>query len=138
MEDLQVLAGKTTDEIVHLWNQAHPEDMILFTAESDPQPFQAARRTVSLPEWRSKIGFPLFEKRVRLTSPSTGITIFFSEQQPGSIAVPMIQDAGQGELSSLAGLMTVRQIIPSEQEKPRCQNLSVKWKLMRLWKRSGR
>jgi hypothetical protein len=29
----------------------------------------------------------------------------------------MIHDAGQGELSSLAGYLTVRQIIPSEQEK---------------------
>jgi hypothetical protein len=31
--------GKTTDEIVHLWNQAHPEDMIIFAAEPEPQPF---------------------------------------------------------------------------------------------------
>jgi hypothetical protein len=31
--------GKTTDEIVHMWNQAHPEDMIIFAAEPEPQPF---------------------------------------------------------------------------------------------------
>ena len=31
--------GKTTDEIVHLWNQAHPDDMIIFAAEPEPQPF---------------------------------------------------------------------------------------------------
>ena len=31
--------GKTTDEIVHIWNQAHPEDMIIFAAEPEPQPF---------------------------------------------------------------------------------------------------
>ena len=31
--------GKTTGEIVHIWNQAHPEDMIIFAAEPEPQPF---------------------------------------------------------------------------------------------------
>ena len=31
--------GKTTDEIVHIWNQAHPDDMIIFAAEPEPQPF---------------------------------------------------------------------------------------------------
>jgi hypothetical protein len=31
--------GKTTDEIVHIWNQEHPEDMIIFAAEPEPQPF---------------------------------------------------------------------------------------------------
>jgi hypothetical protein len=31
--------GKTTDEIVQLWNLAHPEDMIIFAAEPEPQPF---------------------------------------------------------------------------------------------------
>jgi hypothetical protein len=31
--------GKTTDEIMHLWNQAHPDDMIIFAAEPEPQPF---------------------------------------------------------------------------------------------------
>jgi hypothetical protein len=31
--------GKTTDEIVYLWNQAHPEDMIIFAAEPEPNPF---------------------------------------------------------------------------------------------------
>ena len=31
--------GKPTYEIVHLWNQAHPEDMIIFAAEPEPQPF---------------------------------------------------------------------------------------------------
>ena len=30
--------GKTTDEIVYLWNQDHPEDMIVFAAEPEPQP----------------------------------------------------------------------------------------------------
>jgi hypothetical protein len=32
-------ADKTTDEIVQLWNQAPPEDMIIFAAEPEPQPF---------------------------------------------------------------------------------------------------
>jgi hypothetical protein len=31
--------GKTTDEIVHMWNQDHPEDMIIFAPEPEPQPF---------------------------------------------------------------------------------------------------
>jgi hypothetical protein len=31
--------GKTTDEFVHLWNQAHPDDMIIFAPEPEPQPF---------------------------------------------------------------------------------------------------
>jgi hypothetical protein len=31
--------GKTTDEFVHIWNQAHPDDMIIFAAEPQPQPF---------------------------------------------------------------------------------------------------
>lgn len=31
--------GKTTDEIVHLWNEAHPDDMIIFASEPEPQPF---------------------------------------------------------------------------------------------------
>ena len=30
--------GKTTDEIVYLWNQEHPEDMIIFASEPEPQP----------------------------------------------------------------------------------------------------
>jgi hypothetical protein len=30
--------GKTTDEIVYMWNQDHPEDMIIFAAEPEPQP----------------------------------------------------------------------------------------------------
>jgi hypothetical protein len=33
--------------------------MIIFAAEPEPQPFQAARLTVSLLEWRSKNGFRL-------------------------------------------------------------------------------
>jgi hypothetical protein len=31
--------GKTTDEIVHMWNQDHPADMIIFASEPEPQPF---------------------------------------------------------------------------------------------------
>jgi hypothetical protein len=31
-------ASKSTDEIVHLWNEAHPEDMISFAAEPEPSP----------------------------------------------------------------------------------------------------
>jgi len=31
--------GKSTDEIVYMWNQEHPEDMIIFAAEPEPQPF---------------------------------------------------------------------------------------------------
>ena len=31
--------GKTTDEIVYMWNQAHPDNMIIFAAEPEPQPF---------------------------------------------------------------------------------------------------
>jgi hypothetical protein len=30
--------GKTTGEIVYMWNQEHPEDMIIFAAEPEPQP----------------------------------------------------------------------------------------------------
>jgi hypothetical protein len=42
--------GKTTDEIAYMWNSAHPADMILFAAEPERQPFQAAGLTVSQPE----------------------------------------------------------------------------------------
>jgi hypothetical protein len=31
--------GKTTDEIVYMWNQDHPENMIIFASEPEPQPF---------------------------------------------------------------------------------------------------
>ena len=30
--------GKTTDEIVDLWNQNHPDDTIVFASEPEPQP----------------------------------------------------------------------------------------------------
>lgn len=30
--------GKTTDEIVNIWNTEHPDDMIIFAAEPEPQP----------------------------------------------------------------------------------------------------
>jgi len=29
--------GKTTDEIVYMWNQEHPKDMIIFASEPEPQ-----------------------------------------------------------------------------------------------------
>jgi hypothetical protein len=32
-------AGKTTEEIVQMWNEAHPEDMILLDSEPEVQPF---------------------------------------------------------------------------------------------------
>lgn len=32
-------AGKTTDEIVQMWNEAHPEDMIILDTEPESQPF---------------------------------------------------------------------------------------------------
>ena len=32
-------AGKTTDEIVQMWNEAHPEDMIILDTEPEPQSF---------------------------------------------------------------------------------------------------
>jgi hypothetical protein len=31
--------GKTTDEIVYMWNEEHPEDMISFSAEPESNPF---------------------------------------------------------------------------------------------------
>jgi len=31
--------GKTTAEFVGMWNEDHPEDMIIFAAEPEPQPF---------------------------------------------------------------------------------------------------
>jgi hypothetical protein len=31
--------GKTTDEFVHLWNTDHPDDMIIFASEPEPNPF---------------------------------------------------------------------------------------------------
>ena len=30
--------GKSTDEIVQMWNEAHPEDMIVFSTEPEEQP----------------------------------------------------------------------------------------------------
>jgi hypothetical protein len=52
---------------------------------------------MQIKEWLSS------QKRVSLTSSSTGITIFFREQQPGSIAVQMMHDAGQGGSLSSQG-----------------------------------
>ena len=31
--------GKTTEEIVQMWNEEHPEDMISFSAEPESNPF---------------------------------------------------------------------------------------------------
>jgi hypothetical protein len=31
--------GKTTEEIADMWNEAHPDDMILLDSEPEPQPF---------------------------------------------------------------------------------------------------
>jgi hypothetical protein len=31
--------GKTTTEIVELWNEDHPDDLIILTPEPEPQPF---------------------------------------------------------------------------------------------------
>lgn len=31
--------GKTTEEIVQMWNEAHPDDIIVLAAEPEPQPF---------------------------------------------------------------------------------------------------
>jgi len=30
--------GKTTDEVVSMWNEEHPDDVILFAAEPEPNP----------------------------------------------------------------------------------------------------
>ena len=30
--------GKTTEEIVSMWNEEHPDGMIIFTAEPEPNP----------------------------------------------------------------------------------------------------
>jgi hypothetical protein len=54
------------------------------------------------------------QRPASLTSASGSFKIFFSEQQPGSMAALMIYNARQEVSYILAGLMTVRQITQSE------------------------
>ena len=39
--------GKSTEEIMELWNEAQPEDMIILESQPEEQPFQAARFAIS-------------------------------------------------------------------------------------------
>lgn len=34
--------GRTTEEIVQMWNEEHPMDVIIYTPETEPQPFEVA------------------------------------------------------------------------------------------------